>query len=315
MKKVGQAGMQFLKIGVGARAVAMGESFTAIGRDVNAIFWNPAGLAYVTDREVTFSHTNWIADISHEAVAAAMNFGRVGVFGVSFVTMNYGDFHYSSVDLTGASEYGYTGGKRFGGDTFNVGEYAVGLAYSRSFTEKFSLGARVQYVYQSLGNSDVVIRGKEYNVKNEVSEVAFDFGTLYYTGIKDLRLGMSVQNFSQDMKYQLEEFPMPLTFRVGLAMNMMSWWGMEDDQNLTLSVDALHPRDYTERVHVGMEYWLQDFIALRGGYKFNYDEEGLTAGAGINYSMSGFGLLLDYAYGSFGDAFGSVHRFSVGLTF
>ncbi len=315
MKKVAQAGFQFLKIGVGARAVGMGESYTAIGRDVNAIFWNPAGLAYVQDREITFSHTNWIADISHDAVAAAWNMGRIGVFGVSFITMNYGDFYYTSVDFSTNNLYGYSGGKRFGGNTFGVTEYALGIAYARSFTDKFTLGGQVKYVYQSLGNSRIAVRGKETSVKNEAGAIAFDFGTLYYTGIKDLRLAMSIQNFSRDIKYELEAFPLPLTFRIGLAMNIFSLWNMENSQTLTISVDALHPRDYTERIHFGAEYWFQDMVALRGGYKFNYDEESLTAGAGMKYKMGNFGLVLDYAYTAFGEAFGSVHRFTLGLTF
>ena len=315
MKKVAQAGMQFLKIGVGARAVGMGESYVAIGRDVNAIFWNPAGLAYVEDREVTFSHTNWIADISHEAFAAAWNFDKVGVFGVSLVSMNYGDLYYSAVDFSSSNEFGYTGGRRFGGGTFGVDEYAIGLAYSRSFTNKFSLGAQVKFVYQGLGNSTVVVRGVEEEIKNEVDALAIDIGTLYYTGIKDLRLGMSIQNFSKDLTYQLEAFQMPLTFRVGLAMNILSLWNMEESQNLTLSLDAIHPRDYTERIHLGAEYWMQDILAVRGGYKFNYDEESLTAGAGLKYGMGNFKLLVDYSYTAFGEAFGSVHRFSFGMSF
>ena len=310
MKKLAQAGCQFLKIGVGARAIGMGESYIAVGQDANAIFWNPAGLAYISGTEISFSHTEWIADIKHDAFAAAAKFGNLGVFGVSFVTMNYGDIYATSIDFNPSNDFGYTGGKRFGGDKIGVSEHAIGLAYSRSFTNKFSLGGHAKFIYQNLGESQVNIRGIERIKKNEVDVVAFDFGTLYYTGFKDLRIAMSIQNFSKDLMYEIEAFQLPLNYRVGAAMNMLSLFNIDESQILTLSVETIHPRDYTERVHVGAEYVLNNIFAIRAGYKSNYNEESLTAGAGLKTES---GLVIDYAYAAFGNAFGAVHRFSIGL--
>ena len=311
MKKLAQAGCQFLKIGVGARAAGMGDSYVAIGQDASAIFWNPAGLAYITGTELSFSHTNWIADIKHDAFAAAAKFGNLGVFGVSCVMMNYGDIYTTTIDLDPSNEFGYSGGKRFGGDKIGVSEYALGLAYSRSFTDKFTLGGHAKYVYQHLGDNHVVVRGVERIKRNIVDVFAFDFGTLYYTGFKDLRIAMSIQNFSRDLQYEIEAFQLPLNYRVGVAMNLFSLLKMEESQILTLSVETIHPRDYTERVHIGTEYSFNNILAIRAGYKSNYDEEGFTAGAGLKTDS---GLVIDYAYAAFGNAFGSVHRFSIGLS-
>ena len=44
--KVGTTSAQFLKIGVGAKAIAMGGTFVAQANDLSALYWNPAGLAY-----------------------------------------------------------------------------------------------------------------------------------------------------------------------------------------------------------------------------------------------------------------------------
>jgi hypothetical protein len=96
-------------------------------------------------------------------------------------------------------------------------------------------------------------------------------------------------------------------------MDMLDFMG-EHQNPLMLAIDAVHPRDYTERVHVGLEYVYMDMFSLRGGYKFNYDEEGLTAGLGVHYNFSGVIGRLDYAYGDFG-AFDAVHRFSFGVGF
>ena len=89
--KVGTAGAQFLKIGVGSRGIAMGEAYDAVGNDATSIFWNPAGLAFVKNQSVMFSHANWIADISYDAAAYAYSLGAIGVVGLSFAYLNSGD--------------------------------------------------------------------------------------------------------------------------------------------------------------------------------------------------------------------------------
>ncbi len=312
MDKVAQAGMQFLKIEVGARAVAMGGSYTAIGQDANAIFWNPAGLARLEGRDVAFSHTQWIADISHEAVAAAWNVGSAGTFGLSFITMNYGDIYRTEVDPSNG-EHGYRGGRRFGGEKLGVTEMATGLAYSRSFTDRFSIGAHVKYVHQQLGSNYFESEAGETKVKNTAGDVAVDFGTLYYVGIQDLRFAMSIQHFARDMTYVRESFEMPLTFRVGMAMNVFSAFNVSG-QSLTVSVEGIHPRDNTEQIHLGGEYWFDNLVALRAGYVMNHDQQSFSAGAGINYGLGSTNLKVDYAYSDFG-VFANVHRFTLGLAF
>ena len=60
-QRVGISTAEFLKIGVGSRATAMGETFIAISNDVTALYWNPAGLAQFDKDEIIFSHN---ADLS-----------------------------------------------------------------------------------------------------------------------------------------------------------------------------------------------------------------------------------------------------------
>ncbi|HEQ99294.1 MAG TPA: hypothetical protein ENO22_08140, partial [candidate division Zixibacteria bacterium] len=54
--KVATAGAQFLEIGVSARAVAMGESFISIADDASAVYYNPAGMTQIYEKEFMFSH-------------------------------------------------------------------------------------------------------------------------------------------------------------------------------------------------------------------------------------------------------------------
>lgn len=310
--KVGQAGFTFLKIGVGARSAAMGEAVVANATGASAIFFNPAGLARSEGGEAQFSMNTWIAGIQHQAVAASYAVEGIGVFGLSFVTMNYGDdMYYTYVDAAGAE--GYSGGQRYGGNAIEVGESAIGIAYSRAFSDKFSLGGHVKMVSQSLGQNDIVtLEGDALTRDNKASTLAFDFGTLYYTGIKDLTFGMGLTNFSQDLTYESEKFQLPLTMRTGIAMTVLN---IGEDQSVAIALDALHPRDFDERVHVGFEYKYGTLAAIRTGYKFNYDNEGLTFGGGLNLNVGGAGILIDYAYSAFGDVFGSVNRITVGVTF
>ena len=303
IKKVAQTGFQFLKIDMGARAAAMGGSFSMVGEDASAMFYNPAGMAMVESNFDFFaSRTEWITDVSYSAGGLVKNFGKWGKVGVSFVACDYGEIIGTRVAATekGFEETGMV----------DVGAYAVGIAYARRLTNKFSIGGQVKYTGQHLGDN-LLPNGE--TVENETSGFAYDFGTIFYPGFKSFRLGMNIRNFSSQFKYEKTAFQLPLTFTLGFAMDVLDFMG-EHKNPLLISIDAIHPRDYTERTHIGAEYVFMDMFAFRGGYKFNYDEEGLTAGFGFNYNLAGFDMKLDYSYSDFG-IFDAINRFSFGFSF
>ncbi len=173
------------------------------------------------------------------------------------------------------------------------------------------------------------------DIDNKVSGLAFDFGTIFYPGWKSLRFGMSVRNFApkydfgafsaiesetgygygygeeeEEAQAQEGRFELPLTFAMGLAMDLFDLSGGAENQTLLFSIDAVHPRDFSERVHIGFEYELREMFAVRGGYKFNYDEEGLTLDCGVKAA----GVRFDYAYGSL-KHFDALSRFSISYGF
>ncbi len=256
------------------------------------------------DFDFFVSRTEWIADISYNAAGVAKDFGIWGTFGASFIFADYGG------DLIGTRVASTDAGYEKTGD-IDVGAYAVGLSYARAMTDKFSVGGQVKYAAQHLGSSLLQAGGDE--VENKVSGFAFDFGTIFYPGFQSLRIGMSVNNFSGQFKYEEEAFQLPLTFRIGAAIDILDFMG-EHGNPLLIAIDALHPRDYTERIHIGGEYWYNNMIALRAGYKFNYDEEGFSAGIGFQQTIAKIGIKLDYAYSDLG-LFDSVSRFSFGISF
>jgi len=306
VKKVAQAGMKWLSIPVGARGSAMGGAFTAVANDASAIFWNPAGIAFTEGGHVFFSQTRWIGDIMVNNGAVSYNAGKYGVFGVSIAAVDWGTFHGTRRTVTGAG-YEETG-------TFSPEDWAAGLAYAMRVSDKFSFGGHIKYIHEHLGEAYEGNMDDPTKYVGEMNLFAFDFGTLYYTGFKDLRFGMTLLNFSQERNYRAEFFPLPLTFKFGMAMDITQLWMEQSANKFTLSVDALHPRDYSERLHFGFEYSFKDMVFLRGGYKTNYDEEDFSFGGGLRLTVNNVLLGFDYSYIKF-EHFDAVQMFSFDFKF
>jgi len=309
--KLAQTGMPFLKLDVGGRNAAMAGAAGSVVNDATAMFYNIAGLSMVEGLDIMVSQTNWIADIKHYAGGVAYGLGNWGTFGLNFVFMDYGTFKETR-PYEGSDPVLMDAGYEDLGD-FEVGEYAIGLSYARRISSQFSIGGQVKYAKQDLHETLMYSDYLQTTVLSQNIEdvIAFDFGTLYYTGYKDLRLSMSVRNFSRQGRFIQQRFELPLTMDIGIAMDLMPYFmGDNSGNKLTLAIDALHPRDYSERLHIGAEYALSDLLFLRGGYKLNYDEEGLCAGVGVNKMFGNFGVKFDYAFTDFGEFFGSVHRIS-----
>jgi len=310
--KLGQAGFKFLSIPIGARQTALGAAAMAMTDDANSLFWNPAGMSQVANRDVAINYNKWIADITQQSGAFAINLGIWGVFGVSFIMMDYGDFYGTRRD---ESETGYVDT-----ETFSPNAFSFGIGYARQVTDRFSFGGQIKYCKQDLGTSwyfgpDAPLNASGAEAReNQLGLIAADFGTQFRTGFKDLRIGMSIMNFSQERKYEEEQFPMPIQLTFGAAMNILSLFSEGGPHKLTLGVDASHPRDYKERVNWGLEYWFMDTLSIRAGYKMRYDEEDITFGAGVKQNLGPLAAKIDYSFNNFGN-FDPVHRITIGAAF
>lgn len=306
VKKLGQTGFKFLDVGVGARATGMGEAYMMVGNDANALFYNPAGITSVESKfELLTNRTSWFAGVNYMAGGLVANMGTLGHFGLTYVAADYGDDIYGTrYDETVEAGYIETG-------KVETGAYALGLAYARRLTNKFTVGGRIQYASVHLG-SNIMAGGNE--VENKASSLIYNFGTIFHPGFKSLSFGMSVNSFSPDIEFEREAFEAPLTFKVGFGFDFMDLIAPDSGNSLLFDIEGIHPRDYTQRVHVGTEYMFQGMFALRGGYKFNYDEAGLTGGVGVNVDLGGLGIKADFSYSEFG-IFDSVNRFSFSIVF
>lgn len=310
-QKWAQTGFQFLSVCSDARGVAMGEAMTSLQLGSSALFFNPAGMAGMkTKFDVTFSQNKWIADMTHTTASMAFKLPEkwnLGVLGVSFQSVDYGDFYGTRVD---GSEQGYT-------DTgiFSPSAFAAGVGYATYLTDFFNIGAQIRYVHQDLGSSVIAEIAEndttEKMVDNQLNPLAYDFGTQFKTGIKSLVFGMSLRNFSDEIKYVQEGFQLPLAFNLGVSMDLMDI--IDEDQNvhsLLMAVDATHYRAHPEQVRVGLDYTLLDMISVRTGYVSNSSISNFSFGMGIKYS----GVQLDYAYTPF-QLFNNVQRITARIAF
>lgn len=302
-QKLGQTGFQFLSVVSDARAAAMAEAMTSLQIGSSALFFNPAGMSNMEGLlDVSASTNEWIADITHNTFSLALSpaGGEYGVLGFSLQSVNYGEFYGTRVDKSTDLGYMDTG-------IFELSALAVGVGYAKRLTDRFSVGGQVRWVKQNLGESVIPVESSgpdtSATVESELTPLAFDFGTQFKTGFKSLVFGMSVRNFSKEIKYVEEGFQLPLVFNLGISMNLMDL--MEEapmDQSLYLCVDASHYRSHPEEIKFGIDYHLSA-LSLRGGYVSNNDESGFSFGLGISY----FGVTFDYAQTPFG-VFDKVQR-------
>jgi hypothetical protein len=301
-QKLAQTGFGFLSVGTDARATGMGEAFATIEGSATALFYNAAGLAGMASFvDLSANHLQWIGDVKYlsGAIALAPFDGQYGVVGISFINVNYGEFKFTQV---ANNEQGYVDVEGYP----KPYAYAIGVGYGKALSNQFSVGGQVKVATQNLGNSVVPVYRQYTDIAGQtrrdtsfvtekygVSTLAFDFGTIYKTGFRSLAFGVSVTNFSREIRYVRESFQLPLTFKIGISMNLIDLLPSLSDQHaLYVSVDAVHPRSYAEYLNIGGEYVFARTIALRIGYISNHPDYGLTAGVGLQK----FGLALDYSY-------------------
>lgn len=306
-QKHAQTGFQFLSVTPDARAGALGEAMTTIGGSSSCLFFNPAGMAELPGRiDVNFSQHRFIADITNYAFGLAIKAldGKYGVVGFSLMSVDYGEF-LGTRCWDNPDGYIDTG-------TFYPQALVFGFGYAKALSDRFSVGGQIKIAHQSLGTSVIEIETETSVVKNLAQGLAYDFGTLFKTGIKSLAFGMSVRNFSEEIKFNHgeERFELPMQFTLGISMDLMNVVNIGNlNHSLIISVDATHPRDHREQLKIGIDYTLMNLLSLRGGYIYNNDEDDLTFGIGLSH----FGIACDYSYTPFG-VFDNVQRFTIRLS-
>ena len=299
-EKVGTTSFQFLEVYPGARASAMSDAFCTIVSNSESVFWNPAGLARVKNFDVTTNYVGWLMDIKHYALSAAYNLGDAGVIGFQGIITDVGAIEETRTEDMGPTnpvDGMYNPGLT--GRVFNPNSMVIGLSYALQLTDKFSFGVTAKYVKEDL-------------IYAKASTVAFDGGFLYDTKYRSVVIGASIRHFGPEVKFIDKSYPLPQTFNIGISANLFApdnpLISSIGDQKLLMSYNIIQPRDYSQRNSVGLEYSFQDMVFIRGGYTFNNDQEGISAGFGVKLDN----YRIDYSYNNYGEYLNSVHRITIG---
>lgn len=317
VEKKAQVGYRFLEHPVSAAALGRGDNGILGLTGSESVFSNPSAVAWMPGKaDVNMSRTLWIADMGYNAISGAVKGPLNLYFVLDYMGMDYGDF-YGTIRAENVEGFTETG-------VFSPAAWAAGFSVAQRVSDRFSYGIRIKYAYQELGNPSVATAGSNLSdtalviieKKYSHGEPAIDIGTTYSFGSYGIRFGAVIQNFSREIQIEREKFPMP--FRVGFSadMDLMTLIApdMTDVHSLRLGVESIHPRDFRERVKLGLEYSLQDMFIARTGYLLNYDERGLTAGMGVKTKLGGTQFEFNYGLQEFG-RFKSVHTFSAGFGF
>jgi len=309
--RLGGSGASFLEIGSGGKALALSGAYSALAEGIDALYYNPSGIAKMKQNALQFSYTPYFADMTYQTVGAVFNLGMLGNVGFSFITLQSGD-----IEITTLEEQNGTG------EFYNANDYALGISFARELTDKFSAGGTIKFIKEGI---------------DEVSSFGWsvDLGATYNTGWKNLRFGFAILNFGPDMQfkgdalkfhtrteednqlmeedvlaeYETKEYPLPLIFQIGVAYDVVN----TPDYRLTLAFDKVNPTDQDETFAVGTEFVYRDLLRLRAGYS-DRNTKNFSAGAGLKLNLGGAFAIIDYTFQNH-KYLSALHTFTVSFMF
>ncbi len=309
-QRVGTSSGNFLRIGMGAKAVAMGEAFVAVADDPSALYWNPAGMAGFQSREVLFSHTSWLTDVNVEYLAFVAPVPRLadGVAGFQVAAL--------WTELQETTELQPDGTGR----DFMYSDLLIGVGYARYFTDKFACGVNVKVLREDLA-SDVG--------GGLVTAWLADVGTMYHLGFRNMNFSVVITNFGPDLDPdggyeritrsgglpQAQDsdfigFAPPTAFKIGISSTV---YETEELRGIG-SLEMNRPGDNAETLKLGGELLYRNMAAVRLGYDTNADDMHLSGGLGLRIRAGERAGQVDYAF-THSESFGRIDRLSLSVAF
>ena len=292
----GTAGATELLIPVGPRSTALGGATVAGDvTGIEAMFWNPAGLAAGPTTSALFSHTQYFADMDVNYAGVATKAGSFGSLGIAAKVLSVGDIIVTTEQAPDGTGEVLT-------PTFAV----LGLTWARQFTDRVNFGATANYVSEKVAD-------------NQASGVAFDFGVQYITSWQGLKVGLAIKNVGGAMTFTGPGFEIltqdpsadPNAGNRGLsfssaAFEMPSYITlssnvdvMRNSQSALVAYGAYQGNNFSgDQVRAGLEWGYRDFLALRGSWFGTFNGTYNTAGEEEISFDSGDDLYSGYALGA-----------------
>jgi hypothetical protein len=320
--QVSTSAVPFLLIAPNSRAGGMGEAGAALADDASALYWNPGGLAFQQGQEVSISHANWLpafnlSDLYIDYLVYRRQMPEIdGTLAASITYLNLGSFVRTANDPTPL-------------ETFNAYEFGITVGYSTKLSDELGLGLNGRFIHSRLAPFGTA----EEQGRGIASGFSFDIGMLYkpkalvipFTGLdigEHFTAGFNLSNLGPAISYidRAQADPLPTNLRLGVGYRIIS----NEFNKLTAIVDVSKllvrklpdgtsdpfykalltswtDKPFREELRefdtsMGIEYWYNDWIALRAGYFYEDPQYGnrkfMTFGAGIRYNIFGF----DFSY-------------------
>lgn len=270
----------YLKMGVGARAIGMGEAYTAVAEDGIAAFWNPAGLSQMTRPQLSAMHADLTLDRKYDFMNFAAPVNDRVTWGVSWI--------HSAIEgierRAGLNDVGYNPGDLMG--YFDDKENALFGSVAYKSTDRISFGANLKYLSHDL-------------YLNSADGLGLDLGMLYKAN-QDFSVGLALKEIGASLKWDTatsRKDDVPLNATVGFKYTPL--------EKVRMALDINKIEDLDTKVNFGIEGDIGTSVALRAGV---HDGD-LTAGIGVKLKD----WALDYAFAE--QELGDIHRISGSILF
>jgi hypothetical protein len=288
----GATGSQFLKLGIGARPVAMGGAYTAVSDDANAIFWNQAGLVQINHFEFTLMLMTLFDDVTYGAAGLVSPIGKQSAFAIGASCLTVNDVRRNEI----GDEQG----------TFNNMDFQITAGYAHRLIGGLSLGSALKFIGSKLDTFSVYTG-------------AVDAGILYHP-LKYTFLGISLANIGPGVKFINEDL-LPANLKAGICFK----FPIMEQSMITIASDVSTYADLVSTISAGGEILYMPAtpiesarsISLRLGYKSGYhlgDFSGISTGVGFEFLREGIYYMIDVVYIYYG-YLGSSERISVSIRF
>ncbi len=280
-QNAGNTGLSFLKLGFGARNLAMGDLGNVISEDLSALHYNPSKLSSNTGNEVMISYNSWMQDINNQMFGIKTTF-----YGIP-IALGFNVTNISDIEIR--TRPGEPQAK------FDANYFYGSLSSAFSLTEELSLGTSIKYLYEVILN-------------DEATGLGFDFGINYKTNLEGLNIAAAIRNLGSMNELRNQSTKLPAEFRVGPQYRYdLSNYKLE----LTLAGEFQKYLDSDSHLNFGIEINYDNIFALRSGYQTNYEIRDFTAGFGLMWGN----LKFDYALIPFKFGIGSSNIFSLAFSF
>lgn len=289
MNAQGEAAVPFLLLAPDSRFGAIGESGTGLADNSAAIFWNPAGIAFLTGTEVTITHSNWLPQFNLDLFYDYLTFRTYmeelsGSVTASITYMNFGEFVRT---LEGGPEPV---------GTFRAYDAALTLGYATKLHPDWGIGMNFRIIHSRLSDKPV---GQEQG-EGVATSVSFDLAGMWrpeYLNIFGLELenrlsiGANLSNLGPKITYidQAQSDPIPTNFRLGFAFQIFNdefnslVYTLDFSKLLVSRTEKVVPSGDTTKTVSESDEWYQAIFTSWGDDPISEEIRDIVTTMGLEY--------------------------------